>query len=105
MTVDLSPEAVERLARNLELYFIQVPVKDTAAATLRALSARLAEVEAALATARADGLRETAALRVRAPRSAPRGHEYYTYHQGYKAAIKEKNRAILALIPQEQPNE
>ena len=44
--VDLSPEAVERLARNLELYFIQVSVKDTAAATLRALSARVAELEA-----------------------------------------------------------
>ena len=44
--IDLTPEAVERLASHLELSTPQTFTKENAAATLRALSARLAEVEA-----------------------------------------------------------
>jgi hypothetical protein len=41
---DLTPEAVERLASHVELSTPQTFTKEKAAHTLRALSARLAEV-------------------------------------------------------------
>ena len=61
--INTSPEAVERLADSYVLPGMPVDCRPVVtAATLRALSARLAEVEAALATARRDALEEGAAL-------------------------------------------
>jgi len=117
MTVDLTPEAVERLANVMSRPYGNPTgaEKADAAVTLRALSARVAELEAerdaiersfmdasdgysqeiaaheaaeaALATARADALRE----------AANRLHQL-----GYDDVF---STIILALIPQEKPHE
>ena len=130
MSDNLTPEAVERLAADLQSVAAATSPNDaaaiawSAAATLRALSARLAEVEAerdafqkeayaashalkntreeraaaeaALATARADALREAAAVAEKTGTCLlPSG-----------SFLSERCRdAILALIPKEQTND
>jgi hypothetical protein len=130
MGVDLTQEAVDRLGLTLlrldALY--KMPSCADAASTLRALSARVVELEAerdeaiganilnrnavrmqqvkrhaserALATARADALREAAAV---AKDHTPEKHTGMTLASHVTGRTIEK--AILALIPQEKPHE
>jgi hypothetical protein len=120
MTVDITPEAVEQLAQSQDE--INYPLCSKTAATLRALSARLAELDAgrdayrsmhaqaeadlkkaiaALATARADHMREAADKAVIAAAIYDPGST-----QGYKGdrTLTEWQadavvHTILALIP------
>jgi hypothetical protein len=55
---DISPETVERLANDMQQHMPW----GRGANTLRAQAARIAELEAALATARADALEQAAVL-------------------------------------------
>jgi hypothetical protein len=136
LTDDLTPEAVERLARRIHpihnatrLVELQPHTAKEIAKTLRALSARVAELEAeraahhanpadfrywegryrdeqsraeaaeaALATARADALREAAEI-------CDDLAIGYAKHVGVPTALLDAKRDILALIPKEQPNE
>jgi hypothetical protein len=117
MTIDLTPEAVERLAERLTQtdktkhgYYGYVAFNrdgKEAAATLRALSARVVELEAALATARADALREaankaviTAAIYDPGSTQGYKGDRTLTEWQADAVVY-----AILDLIPQEKPHE
>ncbi len=98
MTVDLTPEAVEAHILRVDPYKMAQPrsLNADTFALLRALSARLAELEAALATARADALREAAAVAEKTGTCLlPSG-----------SFLSERCRdAILAIIPKEKPND